>query len=371
MLGADALPTDIRGAEDQPEAGGALQAEPPLAVGRVPRLAGAARAAEFEVALDGDPDEVHAVGMLKVEVPPGPIEGGAVEDTPVDDAAHFVDGVGNLVFEVVPPEADPRGPGRRCPADPPADAGVELGNGEGQGIQVDGRIKRGRHVGRLDVVEGQVDAGGDEPQVGPAVFGPVIAPVHVPFGVALGAATYPMARSMARLPGWACRAVVASRSQGWYGRGDVEQKRDDGGTCGGESRVGGRGGDVGSMETQRQGLGRWGEEVALGHVVRRGWEVLARNWRIGRLEVDLIARDGPWLVIIEIKTRTEPVQADWHRMVSRAQQDRLIRAARAFLARHPERSLEVRFDVVAVLRNRYGHRILHTESAFYPLLPGR
>ena len=78
-----------------------------------------------------------------------------------------------------------------------------------------------------------------------------------------------------------------------------------------------------------------------------------------------------WLVIIEIKTRTEPVQADWHRMVSRAQQDRLIRAARAFLARHPERSLEVRFDVVAVLRNRYGHRILHTESAFYPLLPGR
>lgn len=87
--------------------------------------------------------------------------------------------------------------------------------------------------------------------------------------------------------------------------------------------------------------------------------------------MDLIARDGPWLVIIEIKTRTEPVQADWHRMVSRAQQDRLIRAARAFLARHPVRSLEVRFDVVAVLRNRYGHRILHTESAFYPLLPGR
>lgn len=125
------------------------------------------------------------------------------------------------------------------------------------------------------------------------------------------------------------------------------------------------------METQRQGLGRWGEEVGLGHVVRRGWEVLARNWRIGRLEVDLIAWDGPWLVIIEIKTRTEPVQADWHRMVSRAQQDRLIRAARAFLARYPERSLEVRFDVVAVLRNRYGHRILHTESAFYPLLPGR
>ncbi len=124
------------------------------------------------------------------------------------------------------------------------------------------------------------------------------------------------------------------------------------------------------METQRQGLGRWGERVALDHVVRRGWEVLATNWRIGQLEVDLIVRDGPWLVIVEVKTRTEPVQADWHRMVSRAQQGRLIRAARVFLLRHPDQSLEVRFDVLAILRNRYGHRILHTENAFYPLLPG-
>lgn len=125
------------------------------------------------------------------------------------------------------------------------------------------------------------------------------------------------------------------------------------------------------METQKQGIGRWGEAVAREHLIKLGWEILANGWRTGHLEVDLIARDGPFLVIVEVKTRTEPVQAGWHRMVSRSQQDRLIRAARAFLSRHPEGGLEVRFDVVAVLRNRYGHRILHTESAFYPLLPGR
>ena len=122
------------------------------------------------------------------------------------------------------------------------------------------------------------------------------------------------------------------------------------------------------METTKQGVGRWGEEVAVHHVVKLGWEVLARNWRRGRLEVDLLARDGPWLVVIEVKTRSEPVQAGWHRMVSMAQQERLIRAARAYLALHPGPGLEVRFDVVAVLRNRYGHRILHTQDAFYPLL---
>jgi len=127
-------------------------------------------------------------------------------------------------------------------------------------------------------------------------------------------------------------------------------------------------GTLGPMETYAQGLGRWGEERALHHTMELGWEVLARNWRRGRLEVDLVARDGMDLVLVEVKTRTEPVQAGWHRMVSRSQQERLIRAARAFLAQHPDGSLNVRFDVIAVLRNRYGHRVLHTQDAFYPLM---
>ena len=122
------------------------------------------------------------------------------------------------------------------------------------------------------------------------------------------------------------------------------------------------------MESFTQSLGRWGEERALHHAVDLGWEVLARNWRRGRLEVDLVAKDGPWLVVVEVKARTEPVQADWHRMVSRAQQERLIRAARLLLAQYSDYHLEVRFDVIAVLRNRYGHRILHTKEAFYPLM---
>lgn len=122
------------------------------------------------------------------------------------------------------------------------------------------------------------------------------------------------------------------------------------------------------MESTRQGLGRWGEEQAVRHAMMAGWEVLARNWRCGRLEVDLLARDGPFLVVVEVKTRSEPVQAGWHRMVSRAQQERLIAAARVWLARNPDHALEVRFDVIAVLRNGYGHRVIHTPDAFYPLL---
>ncbi|MBL0886464.1 YraN family protein [Myceligenerans indicum] len=52
-------------------------------------------------------------------------------------------------------------------------------------------------------------------------------------------------------------------------------------------------------------VGRCGEQIALRHVVARGWTVLARNWRCGRLgELDIVALDGDVLVVVEVKTRS-------------------------------------------------------------------
>jgi Holliday junction resolvase-like predicted endonuclease len=50
-------------------------------------------------------------------------------------------------------------------------------------------------------------------------------------------------------------------------------------------------------------LGRWGEERAARHLERRGWTVLARNYRFGRREVDLVVRKGRLVVFVEVKTR--------------------------------------------------------------------
>ena len=50
-------------------------------------------------------------------------------------------------------------------------------------------------------------------------------------------------------------------------------------------------------------LGRWGEELAAAELTRRGWIVLARNYRLGHREIDLIARRGAVVAFVEVKTR--------------------------------------------------------------------
>jgi putative endonuclease len=55
---------------------------------------------------------------------------------------------------------------------------------------------------------------------------------------------------------------------------------------------------------KKDGVGRYGERVALRHVVSRGWQVLDTNWRGKDGELDIVALDGDVLVVIEVKTRS-------------------------------------------------------------------
>jgi putative endonuclease len=50
-------------------------------------------------------------------------------------------------------------------------------------------------------------------------------------------------------------------------------------------------------------LGRYGEDVAVEHLVDVGYEIVARNWRCREGEIDILARDGATLVVCEVKTR--------------------------------------------------------------------
>lgn len=57
------------------------------------------------------------------------------------------------------------------------------------------------------------------------------------------------------------------------------------------------------MVTPRQRLGSFGERLAAHHLEAAGYTILARNLRIGRHEIDLLARDGTTLVFVEVRTR--------------------------------------------------------------------
>lgn len=96
---------------------------------------------------------------------------------------------------------------------------------------------------------------------------------------------------------------------------------------------------------RRQGL--TAEWLALWHLRLRGWQVLARRWRSPQGEIDLIAKKGGVLAVIEVKSRSDIETA----LVSLAprQRQRIVRAAAAFLQRRPEvADLALRFDIFLV-----------------------
>ena len=115
-------------------------------------------------------------------------------------------------------------------------------------------------------------------------------------------------------------------------------------------------------------LGKAGETIACEHLSAMGFEILERNWRHGRHELDIVARRGKELVVVEVKTRSIEEQADEAAPVKRGQRSRIIKAANAYVGM-TGCLLDVRFDIVSIII-RPGHkpRIQHTPEAFYPRL---
>ncbi len=63
------------------------------------------------------------------------------------------------------------------------------------------------------------------------------------------------------------------------------------------------------MNVRSGAVGRAGEDYCVKLLRRQGWKILARNYRVGRYETDIIADDGEYIVFIEVKTRcSDPKQ---------------------------------------------------------------
>lgn len=109
-----------------------------------------------------------------------------------------------------------------------------------------------------------------------------------------------------------------------------------------------------------------GEELAAAYLAEKGYSVLERNWRFGREEIDIIAREKETLVIAEVKTRSGSFFGDPEVFVTRDKQKHLIKAANGYLEKNGL-DLEVRFDIIGVILTGKNHRINHIEDAFHPV----
>lgn len=112
-------------------------------------------------------------------------------------------------------------------------------------------------------------------------------------------------------------------------------------------------------------LGRAGEAAAADFMTGRGFEVLARSYRYGRAEVDLVMRRGnELLVFVEVKTRSGAQYGPPETFVS-ARKKELFRLAATHLQEDMNWRGDIRFDILALTLLSRGFRIEHFEDAFF------
>lgn len=112
-------------------------------------------------------------------------------------------------------------------------------------------------------------------------------------------------------------------------------------------------------------LGKFGEELAVQYLKGKGYEIVKRNWRNIHKEIDIIAKDGEELVVVEVKTRKNDEHGEPDLAVTKRKQNMLIAAANAYVFNN-ELDVSTRFDIVSIVLEGETPIINHIEDAFLP-----
>lgn len=100
----------------------------------------------------------------------------------------------------------------------------------------------------------------------------------------------------------------------------------------------------------RAEVGRLGEKIAAEFLKNRGFKILARNWKTPRWgELDLVARDGETLVIVEVKTRSSDDFSQPFEAVNHFKLKSIVRAGQMFKLQNPQTPEALRVDVVSIV----------------------
>lgn len=98
----------------------------------------------------------------------------------------------------------------------------------------------------------------------------------------------------------------------------------------------------------RQAIGYKGEALAVQHLKDKGFKIIRRNWRHSSGEIDIIASDGPVLVFVEVKARTQSLGNAAYYAVNDKKKDRLRKACAHYLRTLSYKPKHYRFDVIEI-----------------------
>jgi len=102
------------------------------------------------------------------------------------------------------------------------------------------------------------------------------------------------------------------------------------------------------MRTYKQVVGRWGENIAVEFLEKKGYTVVDRNVRAAHGEIDIVAIIDDLLVFVEVRTRSSHAFAYPEESVTLRKQAYILAAAEEYLRLHPDTSDSWQFDLIAV-----------------------
>jgi putative endonuclease len=106
-----------------------------------------------------------------------------------------------------------------------------------------------------------------------------------------------------------------------------------------------------------------GEQIAQNYLSELGYQILESNWRFQKAEIDIIAKDGNFIVFVEVKTRATDIFGEPQTFISEKKQALLKDAAEGYLDQKDTNN-EIRFDVIGIILNAQKTKIEHFKEAF-------
>lgn len=115
---------------------------------------------------------------------------------------------------------------------------------------------------------------------------------------------------------------------------------------------------------QHNELGKKGEQLAVDFLLKNDYQIIERNYRFEKAEVDIIAKKNDILAVIEVKTRSTVDFGNPQDFVKPKQIQRLVKAVDDYVNVN-DLDVEVRFDIIAIVKAGSTFNIEHLENAFY------
>lgn len=111
-----------------------------------------------------------------------------------------------------------------------------------------------------------------------------------------------------------------------------------------------------------QQIGSSGENLAAAHLEQMGYEIVERNYRYSRSEIDIIAlKQNELLIFVEVKKRTNLAFGEPETFVSNDQKQRIMAAAESYIFAINWKK-DIRFDIISIDQE---DQLLHIKDAFY------